>query len=196
MSGEFGFGLTVEEGAYLLDLARLSVGRRFKGEYSEASLPEPVSDKLRAPLGAFVTLKKRGSLRGCIGRLVDEAPLYLTVSRMALAAAFQDPRFPPLEAGEFGELDWEVSVMGPITACREPEQVVIGRHGLIMKQGARQGLLLPQVPVEWGWGREEFLDQTCRKASLPAGLWRKAWKEDGVELYWFEAFVVHEGQKP
>jgi AmmeMemoRadiSam system protein A len=141
-------------------------------------------------LGAFVTLKKQGSLRGCIGRLSDEAPLYLTVSRMALAAAFNDPRFPPLAAAEFGELEYEISIMGPITPCTDPTRVEIGRHGLIIKQGRRQGLLLPQVPLERRWGRERFLDQTCNKAGLPAQTWRKAWQADGVELYWFEAAVI------
>ena len=190
MSDEFSFSLTDQEKTYLLDLARLSIARHFKGDYSEGTLPPPPTEHLGAPLGAFVTLKKQGHLRGCIGRLSDEAPLYLTVSRMALAAAFNDPRFPPLAAAEFGELEYDISIMGPITPCTDPERVSVGRHGLIMKQGRRQGLLLPQVPVEWRWNREQFLDQTCNKAGLPPQTWRKAWKEDGVELYWFEAVVI------
>lgn len=190
MSGEFSFSLTDPEKAFLLDLARLSIARQLKGDYSEETLPPPPTDKLKAPLGAFVTLKKQGNLRGCIGRLSDEAPLYLTVSRMALAAAFNDPRFPRLAAAEFGELEYDISIMGPVTACTEPERISIGRHGLIIKQGRRSGLLLPQVPVEWRWNREQFLGQTCNKAGLPPQTWRKAWKEDGVELYWFEAVVI------
>lgn len=190
MQQSFTLELGPADKEFLLNIAKLSISRAIKGEFSESLLPVPESEILSAPLGAFVTLKKNGKLRGCIGRLQEEAPLYLTVSRMALAAAFNDPRFPALEAGEFAGLEFDISIMGPITACLNPEEIAIGRHGLIMKRGARQGLLLPQVPVEWNWNREEFLEATCNKAGLPAGAWRKAWKEDGVELYWFEAVVV------
>ena len=190
MKQSFSFNLSPEEQSYLLDLAKLSIARRFKGDYSEAGLPQPPTEHLQEPLGAFVTLKKQGRLRGCIGRLVDASPLYLTVSRMALAAAFDDPRFPPLQEGEFGELEFDISIMGPITPCLKPEEISIGRHGLIMKQGQRQGLLLPQVPVEWGWNAEQFLQQTCAKAGLPAETWRQAWRAEGTELYWFEAVVL------
>ncbi|MDR2892902.1 MAG: AmmeMemoRadiSam system protein A [Deltaproteobacteria bacterium] len=190
MEQDFSFNLSAGEQTCLLDLAKLSIAKNFKGDYSEAELPEPPYERLREPLGAFVTLKKHGQLRGCIGRLVDTAPLYLTVSRMALAAAFNDPRFPPLQESEFGELTFDISIMGPITPCLKPEAISIGRHGLIMKRGQRQGLLLPQVPVEWNWNTTQFLDQTCLKAGLPAGSWRQAWKAEGTELYWFEAVVL------
>lgn len=190
MKEDFTFQLSETEKKYLLDLVRLSIERCLQSTYREDSLPPPPPGRLQDPLGAFVTLKKQGRLRGCIGRLVDSAPLFLTTSRMALAAAFHDHRFPPLTAEELADLDYEVSVMGPITPCREPERVEVGRHGLIMKRGDRQGLLLPQVPVEWKWGREEFLAQTCVKAGLPPQVWQKSWKEEGTELYWFEAVVI------
>ena len=192
MGDDFTFQLSGPEKEYLINLARLSIGRRLQGSYEESGLPPPPPGRLQEPLGAFVTLKKQGRLRGCIGRLVGDAPLFLTVSRMALAAAFQDHRFPPLAAGEFAGLEYEVSVMGPILPCHDPEQVEIGRHGLIMKQGGRQGLLLPQVPVEWKWNREEFLAQTCVKAGLPPQTWLECWKKNNVELYWFEALVIEE----
>ncbi|MDL2307517.1 AmmeMemoRadiSam system protein A [Desulfovibrio sp. OttesenSCG-928-C06] len=190
MPQNFTLELSAPDKDFLLSIAKLSISRALKGSFDEAALPVPESSVLSAPLGAFVTLKKEGRLRGCIGRLQEEAPLYLTVSRMALAAAFNDPRFPALQSGEFAELEFDISIMGPITACREPENVVIGRHGLIMKQGNRQGLLLPQVPVEWNWNREEFLAATCNKAGLQQNAWQQAWKQDGVELYWFEAVVI------
>jgi AmmeMemoRadiSam system protein A len=173
-----------------LGLAELSVVRRLKNEYSEKTLPSPPSGPLREGLGAFVTIKKGGRLRGCIGRLSDTAPLFVTVSRMALAAAFNDPRFPAVTDTELGGLSYEVSIMGPIQKCPDPQQISVGTHGLIMKQGFRQGLLLPQVPVEQKWNREEFLAQTCVKAGLPRDTWKNAWKNDGAELYWFEAVVI------
>jgi AmmeMemoRadiSam system protein A len=148
---------------------------------------------LKKPLGAFVTLQEGGTLRGCIGRISADAPLYLTVSRMAIAAAFHDTRFSPVREEELGLLHYEISVLGPITPCLEPEKISIGRHGLIMKKGSRQGLLLPQVPVAWHWSREEFLRHTCNKANLPPEQWKEAWKEGSdTELYWFEAVVVEE----
>ncbi|MDR1243086.1 MAG: AmmeMemoRadiSam system protein A [Deltaproteobacteria bacterium] len=190
MTQNFVFTLTDGEKSYLLDLAKLSIARSLKKEYSESSLPAPPGGHLQEGLGAFVTLKKGGRLRGCIGRLSDTAPLFLTVSRMALAAAFNDPRFPAVTEAEFEGLSYDISIMGPIQKCPDPEQIIVGTHGLIMKQGLRQGLLLPQVPVEQKWTREQFLTQTCAKAGLPPDTWKKAWKSDGAELYWFEAVVI------
>jgi AmmeMemoRadiSam system protein A len=190
MNQNFTLTLTEEEKSYLLGLAELSVVRSLKNEYSEKNLPPPPPGHLNEGLGAFVTIKKGGRLRGCIGRLSDTAPLYITVSRMALAAAFNDHRFPAVSAAELAELSYDVSIMGPILKCPDPEQVSIGTHGLIMKQGFKQGLLLPQVPVEQKWTRDEFLAQTCVKAGLPRDTWKQAWKNAGVELYWFEAVVI------
>lgn len=189
MGKQFTFHLSDEEKSYLLDLARLVVVRHFNGHKSEEDLPPPPTRKLHAPLGAFVTLKEGGRLRGCIGRLANDAPLFITVARMAVAAAFNDPRFPALQREELGKLEFEISILSPITPCQDPTQVVIGRHGLIMKKGPFQGLLLPQVPEEWGWGREQFLAQTCRKAGLPPEAWKEAWKDGQTELHWFEAEV-------
>lgn len=163
-------------------LARWAIARRLGQD-----APRPATD---APLlaehyGAFVTLKREGRLRGCIGNVSAAGPLAETIERMAQAAAFEDPRFPPLTADELPEVDIEISILGPITPCPDPQQVEVGRHGLIVRRGFHSGLLLPQVAVEWGWDRETFLDQTCVKAGLPRGCWKKP----RVELWWFEAVV-------
>jgi hypothetical protein len=184
----FRLSLSPEEQSYLKDLVRLALASQLTGR-GPATPPEPPHnppmDLLRSELGAFVTLKRDGHLRGCIGNLVGHGPLYRTVWDMALAAAFQDPRFNPLTVAEMDGLGIEISIMGPLTPCPDPQLVEIGRHGLIMRRGGNQGLLLPQVPVEWGWDREQFLAQTCRKAGLPAN----AWREPDTEIFWFEAVV-------
>lgn len=175
---------TDEDKRYLKDLVRLSIASRLSGR-GPATPPEPPSELLRRDLGAFVTLKHMGHLRGCIGNIIGQGPLYQTVWNMAQAAAFQDPRFDPLVAEELDGLELEISILGPVEPCPDPGLVEVGRHGLIMRQSARQGLLLPQVPVEWGWSREQFLSQTCRKAGLP----QNAWRDPATEIYWFEAVV-------
>jgi len=149
--------------------------------------PKPTleSQTLNMELGAFVTLKRRGRLRGCIGNIVGCGPLVATLERMAGAAAFEDPRFSPLTAEELDDLTIEVSVMGPLTLCPDPELIEIGRHGLYIRKSMHCGLLLPQVATECGWDRETFLDQTCVKAGLPKGTWRKS----KTEIWWFEAVI-------
>lgn len=176
---------TDEDKAYLKGLVPLSIRHHLTGQGPDAP-PEPPSELTRAELGAFVTLKRQGQLRGCIGNIIGQGPLYQTVWSMAQAAAFQDPRFAPLEGAELADLDIEISILGPLSLCPDPNLVEVGRHGLIMRQGHRQGLLLPQVPVEWGWNRQQFLGQTCRKAGLPA----TAWRDPATEIWWFEAVVL------
>ena len=184
----FRLSLTPDEKAYLKELVRLAIAGRLSGR-GPTTPPEPpaglADGVLLQHLGAFVTLKRGGDLRGCIGNLIGTGPLYQIIWNMALAAAFEDPRFNPLTPPELDGLDIEISIMGPLAPCPDPQLIEIGRHGLIMRRGARQGLLLPQVPVEWGWDREQFLAQTCRKAGLPA----TAWREPDTEIIWFEAVV-------
>ena len=214
--GAFRLELSADERAWLLDLARWAVLRQLAGDAGEpgapgasadpsgpagpdgpdamsdpdgADVPAPPPGVLHRSLGVFVTFKKDGHLRGCIGSMVGDGPLYRTVARMACAAAFEDPRFPPVTAAEVPALELDISVLGPITRCADPAAVRIGRHGLLVRQGFRSGVLLPQVPVEWGWDRETFLAQTCRKAGLPPDAWRNAWRDGHTELYWFEAEV-------
>ena len=136
--------------------------------------------------GAFTTLHLRGRLRGCIGYVIPTHSLYRTVAETAQAAAFDDPRFPPVTAEEAPHLKVEISVLSPLQPIR-PEEVVTGVHGLIVSKGGRRGLLLPQVPVEWGWDRETFLSQTCRKAGLPPDAWRQ-----DIDLQAFTAEVFGE----
>jgi AmmeMemoRadiSam system protein A len=125
--------------------------------------------------GAFVTLKRGGRLRGCIGTLACRGPLAEDVARAAVSAAREDPRFAPLAAAELDGLDVEVSILGPLEPIDplDPTAFEIGRHGLVVEQGYRRGLLLPQVATEWGWDRETFLSQTCVKAGLAPDAWRR-----------------------
>lgn len=148
--------------------------------------------------GVFVTLNEltRGNrgLRGCIGLPYPTSPLVEAVVQAAGSAAFEDPRFPPVHAEEMDGLTIEVSVLTPPLKIEEPNPVVIptlikvGRDGLIIGRGWSRGLLLPQVPVEWGWESVEFLSQCCVKAGLPP----KAWNEPGVEIYTFQAILFKE----
>ena len=136
--------------------------------------------------GAFTTLHLLGKLRGCIGYVFPSQPLYRTVAETARAAAFDDPRFEPVTKPEAQALRIEISVLSVLRPIA-PEEVVVGKHGLVIMQGGRRGLLLPQVPLEWQWNREAFLAQTCLKAGLP----RDAWLH-GAELQGFTAEVFGE----
>ncbi len=168
----------------LLAIARQTLESYF--ETGKAPDFEVKSSQLKEPYGAFVTLKKNGQLRGCIGHLEADKPIYQVVSEMAISAAFQDPRFPPLEKAELDEVAIAISVLSPFERVKNVEEIVVGRDGLLIKKGFSSGLLLPQVPVEWGWDRDEFLRQVCRKAGLPPDAWPDA------ELYRFSAQVFGE----
>jgi AmmeMemoRadiSam system protein A len=136
--------------------------------------------------GAFTTLHLNGKLRGCIGYVMPTHSLYRTVAETARSAAFDDPRFKPVTRDEVAGLEIEISVLSPLQPIR-PEEVVVGRHGLVIHKGLRRGLLLPQVPVEWGWDRETFLAQTCKKAGLALDAW-----EHGAEIQAFTAEAFDE----
>jgi AmmeMemoRadiSam system protein A len=171
----------------------LGVARRaLRGYLGEGRIPpeEGMQGKLAAPGAAFVTLTKNGRLRGCIGYTEAVAPLYRVVQECAVAAATEDPRFPPVSSSELPSLRVEISVLTPLFPIL-PEEIEVGRHGLMVTQGRMRGLLLPQVPVEQGWDRVTFLDQTCVKAGLPASAWRR-----GATLRAFTAEVFGEGGKP
>jgi len=182
-------------GAYLDASQRkelLGIARRAVDRYLCAGkIPseEGARGKLAAPGAAFVTLTKNGRLRGCIGYTEAVAPLFKVVQECAVAAATEDPRFPPVSPNELPSLRVEVSVLTPMVSIR-PEEVEVGRHGLMVTQGKLRGLLLPQVPVEWGWDRETFLDQSCVKAGLPPSAWRH-----GATLRAFTAEVFGEQEK-
>ncbi len=167
--------LTLEEGTFLVRLARKSIREYLsKGEVLEEG---EVPEELRKPRGVFVTLTKQGELRGCIGFPFPTFPLAEATIKAAISSATSDPRFPPLEMEEMGEVSLEISVLSPpepilVKSPREyPSQVKVGRDGLIVEWRGFSGLLLPQVAVEWNWDSEEFLSQTCMKAGLGADCW-------------------------
>jgi AmmeMemoRadiSam system protein A len=182
---DFRFDLSNEEKRYLKDLVVQSVSFGLNPSDGPFGPPEPPTKTLREQFGAFVTLKLGGHLRGCIGNVQGTGELYRTVWDMAQNAAFQDPRFPAVTEEDFDALDYEISILSPIEVCPDPQQVEVGRHGLIMSRDGHSGLLLPQVPVEWEWDRETFLAQTCVKAGLPTD----AWSDPRTTILWFEAIV-------
>jgi uncharacterized protein len=160
---------TPEEHAVLLRLAHESILSAL--ERREISLTPP-SPHLDEPRGAFTTIYFHGNLRGCVGYVFPVASLYRTVAETARAAAFEDTRFSPVSPQEAPELGVSLSILSPLRVIT-PEEVEIGRHGLVVSHGGRRGLLLPQVPVEHQWDRATFMEQTCRKAGLPLDAWRQ-----------------------
>ncbi len=181
--------VTPEEGRRLLELARQSAaaaaGRRSLPAVRLAEWPEA----LREPLGAFVTLHHRGRLRGCIGRMTSQQSLPETVADMAAAAAVEDPRFPALRPEELDDVRVEISVLSPLARIQNPEEIQLGRHGVLVRQGRRTGVFLPQVATETGWDLETFLSELC---SGKAGLEENAWQDPETELYTFTAQVIRE----
>jgi AmmeMemoRadiSam system protein A len=170
---------------FLLRLARDAITARLHGLSPPATRPEePVLCEHR---GAFVTLKKRGRLRGCIGYIAGVSELWLAVRENAESAAFNDPRFPPVQGGEMPEIQIEISALTPLVPSL-PEDVVVGRDGVVVERNGRRAVLLPQVAVEQGWDSETLLDATCRKAGLEFGCWREA----GTTLETFSAEVFGE----
>ncbi len=179
--------LDAEERSALLGIAR----RAIESYLRERKVPgiEGAAGKLSEAGSAFVTLTKNRRLRGCIGYTEAVAPLYRVVQECAVAAATEDPRFPPVSAAELPSLRIEISVLTPLVPIL-PEEVEVGRHGLMVTKGRMRGLLLPQVPSEMGWDLETFLDQTCVKAGLPSSAWRH-----GATLQGFTAEVFGESDR-
>jgi len=167
----------------LLEIAKTAIKVELKGE--QAPEWHIDSESLRDHRGAFVTLKKRDHLRGCIGYIQAVKPLYLTIQEMAKAAAFQDPRFSPLRADELEDLTLEISVLTPLVELKEVNDLEVGLHGLYIVKGYSSGLLLPQVAMAYHWDRLRFLEETC----LKAGLSPQAWKEKDTKIYIFSADV-------
>ncbi len=181
------FSLTSREREELLKLARKSV-ETVVTQKKLYEAPAAASEALAQERGAFVTLKERGELRGCIGYTSASSPLYLTVRDVAAFAAVRDTRFPPVSATELPRLDYEISVLSPLRRVTDTAQIQVGRHGLLMKNGEFEGLLLPQVPVEQGWNRKTFLDETCMKAGMrPA-----CWQDPETDIFMFTALVFDE----
>jgi len=178
-------GLADDEKQALLQIARASIQAELAGKKPPAA---NVQGTLEEKRGAFVSLKKRGHLRGCIGFIEAKKPLARTVEEMAVAAAFQDPRFEPLRREELKDLKLEISVLTPLRRIADVGEIEVGIHGLYIRKGIRAGLLLPQVATEYGWDRDTFLRETCCKA----GLGPDAWRDPETEIYRFSADVFGE----
>ena len=176
-------GLTDREKTLLHTIARDAIESRLAGK-PLPPLPD-LTPTLQEYRGAFVTLTKQGALRGCIGLIQPVKPLAASVQEMAVAAAFQDPRFPPLTASEWPDVAIEISALTPFQAVQDLGEIEVGKHGLFIQKGPFSGLLLPQVATEYGWDREEFLRQTCLKAGLPPD----AYKDPDAKIYRFSADI-------
>ncbi len=174
---------SAEERRVLLRLAHASIEAALEERKVDTTAP---SEHLAEYRGAFTTLHLHGKLRGCIGYVFPTQSVYRTIAETARSAAFDDPRFEPVTLEEAPELKIEISVLSPLKPI-SPDEVMIGRHGLVVSYGNRRGLLLPQVPTEWGWDRETFLSQTCLKAGLSPDAWRHE-----AELQAFTAEVFGE----
>lgn len=188
MSGTESTSLSADERGALLALARAAIGERIFGDGRLAAALEalPRTPALCRPAALFVSLKTRGAeegrnLRGCIGILQPAVPLFEEVVATAPRAAFEDPRFAPLEASELGRVKIELSVLGPLVALSDPREIVLGRDGVQLVRGSCRAVFLPQVAREQGWDRERLLAQLSLKAGLDDRAWRSA------ELYVFGA---------
>ena len=173
----------------LLDIARRSIEAVVK---QEPMPPFPIDHPdLQGEQGAFVTIKTRGQLRGCIGNFTSNIPLYQLVSEMAISSATEDPRFEfnRIKPSELEQLEIEISVLSPLKQIKNPLDFELGKHGIFIKKGFRTGCFLPQVAIETGWSKEEFLSHCC---SSKAGLAHEAWKQENVEIYTFTAEIIEE----
>ncbi len=184
------FDLNNQEKIFLLKLARTSIRLHLLGKRPER-LPY-FSETLKTESGAFVTLHINKELRGCIGYVKAFKPLQDAVADLAISAAFNDPRFPALTFEEFKQIDLEISVLTPPELVSHVSEIQIGRDGLIIKNGFYEGLLLPQVAVEYNWDRDTFLEQTCRKAGLPSD----SWNDKETEIFRFSALIFDESRFP
>lgn len=175
--------LTDAQKQQLLQVAHAALEAVVQGQ----RLPEPHTDDpaLLEERGAFVTLKRHGELRGCLGYVEGIMPLIEAVAENAAAAATRDPRFLPVRTEELPEIAIEISALTPLEPVVDPEHVEVGADGLMICLGPQRGLLLPQVPSEQGWDREQFLEHTCRKAGLPP----ETWQDPSAELFSFRAEV-------
>jgi uncharacterized protein len=179
--------LDQDQKEYLLRLARSSVEAAV-GAGNTAGSASEAPDWALIPSGAFVTLKNKGELRGCIGSMAAQDSLYHTVTRMARAAALEDPRFEPLVEAELPSIEIEISVLTPMEPIKSVEEIEVGRHGVYVSCGYRSGVFLPQVPTEWGWDRDTYVHQLLRKAGLPDS----ARSDPKTRFFVFQAIVFGE----
>jgi len=181
--GLFKEPLTDEEKKELIALARDAIREYVtKNQIIDKEIKNP---KFKTDGAVFVTIKEKGQLRGCIGHIQPYMPLYKSVIENAISAATEDPRFMPITKDELKDLDIEITILSPLLPVRNVNNIIIGKHGLVIRKYNHSGILLPQVPVEFGWDRETFLKQICYKAGLPSDSWKDA------ELYYFTAEIIH-----
>ncbi len=178
--------LSNEDKKTLMEIAKQAVNKAVHSE----KIPDfhIESELLKEDCGAFVTLRKHGKLRGCIGYATPIKSLFETVRDVAESAALRDPRFPPVKPKELKDINFEISVMTPLKIIRNIEEIVVGKHGLVIEQKFSRGLLLPQVATEAGWDRHQFLEHTCQKAGLPL----TAWKDKDTKISIFSAIIFSE----
>jgi len=168
-----------------LKLARQTIEKKLFGKSSiQVDDSLPIFNEIS---GAFVTLHKKGELRGCIGNIIGIYPLAKTITEMAFASAFQDPRFAPLSKNEYPEIDIEITILSPLKKAKA-EEIEVGTHGIVITRGFYKGLLLPQVATEYNMDRETFLAHTC----LKAGLSKDAWKDSQTKIEIFTGIVFSE----
>jgi len=182
-----GQDLLPEDKKALLALARDTIDRYLSTK--TVPLPRNLGPRCERNRGAFVTLKKKGELRGCIGHMAEDSPLPWVVGAMALQAALNDRRFSPLRAAELPDLEIEISMLTPAKPISKVSDIVLGRDGVVLKKGGRSAVYLPQVATEQGWSLEQMLDNLSRKAGLSAGSWR-----EGAQFSTFQAVVFHESE--
>lgn len=184
------FSFTTQETDELFRIARNSI-KMMVTENKRITLDEnQIPETLKQPLGAFVTLKIDGALRGCIGRFISSDPLFEVVKASAISSAFEDPRFNPLTIKEYEKADIEITVLGPMKKIKSINEIVLGKHGLYIKKDFRSGTMLPQVATDYGWSVEEFLGHTSRDK---AGLGWDGWKD--AEIFIYEGVVLEENIK-
>lgn len=177
--------LSADEKKLLLDLARKTIN----GYVTTSKIPAMtiLEENLQQHQGCFVSIKKNGALRGCIGNFTSDKPLWKTVQEMAVAAATRDPRFYPMKAADLDDYSLEVSVLSPLEKISDIEQIQVGTHGIYLEKNFSRGVLLPQVATEHGWDRDTFLAQTCIKAGLKKTDW-----QEGTDIFIFSAEVFSE----
>lgn len=179
--------LTQEEKTILLEAARNSIASIF----TDKEVPEPDYQKhpvLKSKAGAFVTLTEHGRLRGCIGYIISDQPLFTTVCEAAVHATQNDPRFPPVTSNELAKISIEISILSEPFQLKSYDEIEIGKHGLILEEKGRRGLLLPQVPVEHHMDRDQYLNAICQKS----GFHTSYWKDKQLKLSGFTATVFSE----
>jgi AmmeMemoRadiSam system protein A len=186
-NGRTEFNISIKDKKELLAIARETIERFVKNHKKPEIEEKTIPSILRTLCGAFVTLKKSGSLRGCIGRFDASEPLYKVVQEMAIASSTQDSRFSPVESDEIPGLEIEISVLTPMRRIGSIDEIELGKHGIYIKKGNRSGTFLPQVATETGWTKEEFLGHCAQDK---AGIGWDEWKN--AELYVYEALVFGE----